>query len=67
MSLTEIKHAIEELPEEQRVALADWLWKLENKAWDEQIAQDFSAGGQGQKLLEEVDAAIDRGDFKPLE
>jgi hypothetical protein len=60
MSLSEIKHAIEELPEEQRVALADWLWNLEQKAWDEQIAQDFSPGDRGRNLLEEVDAAIDR-------
>lgn len=67
MSLAEIKHAIEELPEEQRVALAGWLWNLELKAWDEQIARDFSPGGRGQRLLEKVDAAIDRGDFKPLE
>lgn len=67
MSLAEIKHAIEDLPEEQRVALADWLWSLEQRAWDAQIAEDFSAGGRGRKLLDEVDAAIDRGDFKPLE
>jgi len=67
MSLAEIKHAIEELPEGERVALADWLWKVDQRAWDTELIQDFSPGGPGQKLLKEVDAAIDPGDFKPLE
>ncbi|MFB3923107.1 MAG: hypothetical protein ACE145_15410 [Terriglobia bacterium] len=67
MSLTEIKHAIEGLPEEQRTALADWLWNLERKDWDRQITEDFSPGGRGAKLLDEVDAAIERGEFKPME
>jgi len=35
--------------------------------WDEEIDADFSPGGRGMKLLEEIDSAIDRVDYKPLE
>jgi hypothetical protein len=66
MTLTAIKSAIEELPDEQKGALLDWLLSLDREEWDKQIAEDFSAGGRGASLLKEVDAAIDRGDFKPL-
>jgi hypothetical protein len=66
MTLASIKSAIEELPEEEKGALIDWLLSLDRQEWDKQIAKDFSPGGRGASLLEEVDAAIDRGDFKPL-
>jgi hypothetical protein len=66
MTLNAIKSAIEELPEKQRTALLDWLLSRDREEWDKQIAEDFSPGGRGGKLLEEADAAIDRGNFKPL-
>jgi hypothetical protein len=66
MTLTAIKSAIEELPEEEKGALLDWLLSRDREEWDKQIAKDFSPVGRGSRLLEEVDAAIDRGDFKPL-
>jgi len=66
MTLGAIKSAIEELTEEERTALIDWLLSRDREAWDKQMAEDFSPGGRGGKLLDEVDAAIDRGDFKPL-
>lgn len=66
MTLTTIKSAIEELPEEEKRALVDWLLALDREKWDQEITEDFSAGGRGMKLLDEVDATIDRGDFKPL-
>jgi len=66
MTLAAIKSAIEELPEEEQGALIDWLLKRDREEWDKQITEDFSAGGRGASLLKEVDAAIDRGDFKPL-
>jgi hypothetical protein len=66
MTLAAIKSAIEELPEEEKGALIDWLLSLDREQWDKQIADDFSPGGRGARLLGEVDAAIDRGDFKPL-
>ena len=66
VTLTAIKSAIEELPDKQQGALLDWLLSRDREEWDKQIAEDFSAGGRGARLFEEVDAAIDRGDFKPL-
>ncbi len=66
MNLTRIKSAIEGLDEEEKAVLITWLVSRDRKAWDEQIAEDFSPGGRGAKLLEDVDSAIDRGDFKPL-
>jgi hypothetical protein len=60
--LTAIKSAIEELPEEDWSALIDWLLNRDREEWDKQIAEDFSPGGRGATLLEEVDAAIDRVD-----
>jgi hypothetical protein len=65
MTLAAIKSAIEGLPEEEKSALIDWLLSRDRKDWDKQIAEDFSPGGRGVKLLDKVDAAIDRGDFKP--
>jgi hypothetical protein len=66
VTLNGIKSAIEELPEEEKRALVDWLLSLDREKWDEEISEDFSAGGRGMSILDEVDAAIDRGDFKPL-
>jgi hypothetical protein len=66
VTLNAIKSAIEELPEEEKRALLDWLLSRERRNWDEEISRDFSPGGRGMKMLDEVDAAIDRGDFKPL-
>jgi len=66
VTLIAIKSAIEELPEEEKRALVDWLLSLDREKWDEEISEDFSAGGRGMKMLDKVDAAIDRGEFKPL-
>jgi hypothetical protein len=65
MTLAAIKTAIEGLPEKEKTALITWLLSRDREDWDKQIAEDFSPGAQGAKLLEEVDGAIDRGDFKP--
>ena len=67
MSLAEIKSLITELSDRERAELAAWLLSLDREVWDRQIETDFSPGGAGKKLLEEVDSAIDRGDYKPLE
>jgi hypothetical protein len=66
MTLAELKDAIEHLPGEDRTALASWLADLEREEWDGQIRHDFSPGGPGLALLKEVDAQIDRGNFKKL-
>jgi hypothetical protein len=67
MTLAEIKSVITELSDQERAELAAWLLSLDREAWNRQIETDFSPGGAGAKLLEEVDAAIDRGDYQPLE
>jgi len=66
VTLAAIKSAIEELPEDEQDALIEWLLKRDREGWDRQIIEDFSPGRPGARLLDEVDAAIDRGDFKPL-
>lgn len=66
MTLATIKSAIEGLPEEEKTALTEWLLSRDREDWDKQITEDFSPGGRGAKLLDEVDTAIGRGDFKPL-
>jgi hypothetical protein len=50
MTLDAIKSAIEELPEEEKRALADWLLSLDREKWDEEISEGFSAGGHGMKI-----------------
>ena len=54
MELAEIQRAIEELPREQQAALAAWLAEREQEAWDAEIERDFSPGGAGMKVLEEM-------------
>jgi hypothetical protein len=66
MTLSAIKDAIQGLSHEEKTALMDWLADVERELWDAQIARDFSPGGAGMDLLKEVDAEIDRGNFKPL-
>ena len=51
MDLTEIQHAIEELPKEQQAALTNWLADRDQAEWDAEIERDFSPGGDGRTLL----------------
>jgi hypothetical protein len=67
MDLAAIQHAIEELPREQQEALAAWLAERDQEAWDAQIERDFSAGGAGRVLLEEMKEDARAGKFRPLE
>jgi hypothetical protein len=66
MSLTEVKETIEKLSEEEQASLGAWLERRDRVSWDHQIARDFSPGGAGMTLLDQVDAEIDKGAFKPL-
>jgi hypothetical protein len=66
MSLLEVQQTIERLSEEDQAALVAWLERRDREAWDRQITRDFSAGGAGMPLLEQVDAEIEKGNFKPL-
>jgi hypothetical protein len=64
MSVEAIKELIEHLPPEEQTALAAWMSERDSKAWDDQIEQDFSSGGAGMALLEEVDAQIEAGNLQ---
>jgi hypothetical protein len=67
MTLEAIKEAIGHLPEPDRRKLADWLADLEEHAWDEQIERDFSPGGPGLPLLEQVKQEIEEGKARRME
>jgi hypothetical protein len=67
MTLDAIKEAIEHLPPGQQTVLARWLSERDWKAWNEQIARDFSPGGQGMPLLAELEREIAEGKARPME
>ena len=67
MDLAEIQHAIEELPKEQQAALAAWLAERDQAEWGAQIERDFTAGGAGRAIVEEMKADVHAGKFHPFE
>ena len=66
MNLTQIQHEIEQLPEDQRMRLVAWLAQHDNAIWDEEIESDFSSGGAGMELLEQVKIQVQNGRSFPL-
>jgi hypothetical protein len=67
MTVEAIKAAIEELPAIERHELASWLGDIEQQAWDQEIERDFSAGGRGMGLLEELQQETAEGRTTGLE
>lgn len=67
MDLAEIQHAIEDLPKEQQTRLAAWLVQRDQAEWDAEIERDFSTGGAGLALLDEIKADLRAGKFQPFE
>ena len=67
MDLAEIQRAIETLPKDQQTALAAWLSARDEADWDTEIERDFSPGGAGIALLEEMKADARAGKFHPFE
>ena len=65
--LSEIQHAIESLPLEAQARLAAWMAQRDHEQWDAEIERDFSPGGAGMKLLEEVKRDIAAGKSQPFE
>ena len=59
MSLDSIKEAIAHLSEGERAELERWF----AVTWDAEIEADFSPGGAGMSLLEDIDARIDAGNL----
>jgi hypothetical protein len=66
VSLTEIEKAVDALSPEELAKLAAYVARHDKLAWDEQIEHDFSPGGKHAGFLEQVDAEIDAGNFRPL-
>ena len=67
MDLAEIQCAIETLPKDQQAALAVWLTARDQAEWDAEIERDFSPGGAGMVLLEEMKADARAGKSRPFE
>jgi hypothetical protein len=67
MDLADIQRAIETLPKDQQAALAAWLSARNQGEWDAEIERDFSPGGAGIALLEEMKADARAGKFRPFE
>jgi hypothetical protein len=61
MTVEAIKDAISALPEDERHSLASWLNELDYDQWDEQMVKDFSPGGRGMALVENVKREIAEG------
>jgi hypothetical protein len=66
MTLPEIQRAIEGLSEEEQASLATWVAERDFALWDAEIARDFSTGGAGSALLEDVRRQVRQGRSKPL-
>ena len=65
-TVEEIKAAIVNLSDEDRVTVISWLARIDSQKWDEDIVRDFAPNGDGAKWLKEVDDEIDRRDFSPI-
>jgi hypothetical protein len=61
VTLPEIQHAIEALPKEEQAQLAAWVADRDATAWGAEIERDFSPGGAGMTLLEEVRQQVREG------
>jgi hypothetical protein len=66
VDLTQIQHAIVELPAEEQTALAAWIVDRDSARWDEEIERDFSPGGAGMELLDRVRKQVRDGLSQPL-
>ncbi len=47
--------------------MKEWLEELEEAAWDAEMERDFSPGGRGHRLLEEVEQEINQGKITPMD
>ena len=61
MTVEAIKDAIARLPEDDKLGLAAWLNALTMDDWDAEMHHDFSPGGRGQHLVDQVKAEIRAG------
>ncbi len=66
MTFAEIQRAIEGLAEDEQTRLATWMAERDRAAWDAEIERDFSAGGAGSALLDNVRQQVRRGESRRL-
>jgi hypothetical protein len=66
VDITQIQHAIVELPPEEQTALAAWIVDRDLARWDEEIERDFSPGGAGMDLLAKVRKQVSDGLSRPF-
>lgn len=66
MTLPEIQKAIESLPQDEQTKLATWVAERDKAAWDAELKRDFSAGGSGDEILQNVQQQVRAGKSKPF-
>jgi hypothetical protein len=66
MTVEAIKEAIASLSEQERASLAAWMIQQDYDEWDLRMAQDFSPGGRGHQIVDQVSRDIDQGKFTLL-
>jgi hypothetical protein len=66
MTVEAIKEAIASLSEQERASLAAWMIEQDYDKWDLEMARDFSPGGRGRQIVDQVNRDIDEGKFTPL-
>ena len=67
MTVDHIKQAISELSTDERYSIAAWIVEQEYDDWDKEMARDFSAGGRGYQLVQEVKREVNEENFSSLE
>lgn len=65
LKVSEIKRAIEELPEKEFAQLREWLWEKDWQKWDRQIEVD-SESGKLDFLIKEAFDEKKKGTLKEL-
>ncbi len=66
MTVDAIKAAIAELSEEDASSLAIWLMEKGYDQWDREMVADFTPGGRGTELFEQVQREIAEGQAIPM-
>jgi hypothetical protein len=64
--VAEIKQAISHLSPAELAEVIAFIRDQKKAAWEAQIEEDFSPGGARYGLIQEIDAQIDAGEYKPL-
>jgi hypothetical protein len=66
MTFAEIQRAIEDMAKDDQTKLATWMANRDRALWDAEIERDFSAGGAGYGLLENVRQQVKRCESRPI-